>query len=179
LQRKLEADNAASLPPEILSETHEKMKTIKAISHWLKGVAFAGVIVTAGVLVGCSSRGHVSREALVNTSVKALPGTTNSPFLNYDAKVVQAVQARWYDLIAGNEQNLKTWKTGTVIVLFRILPDGQIDGLRVTDSSADHQWAQLCQRAVADASPFKHWPRDMLEMAEQPFREVRFTFNYE
>ncbi len=93
----------------------------------------------------------------------------------YDAAVIAAIQQRWYGLL--DERGYSLDRSGKVVITFRMKHDGSIHNLEVVESEVGELWSVVCQKAIADPSPFGVWPRQMrLELGD--YRNVRFTFHY-
>ena len=115
-------------------------------------------------------QGGVRRNSLQSSlDVKA------SPFGNYDAAFILAVQQRWFDLL---EEHQFAPRTGKVVLDFRLTHDGRITDMNVHDNTVGELLGWICQKAVQDPVPFAKWPLDMRRMVGADFREVRFTFYY-
>jgi hypothetical protein len=97
-------------------------------------------------------------------------------FGEYDAKLIAAVQNRWYDLIDG--RNYAGMQAGKVKVRFHLNADGSISEVAFEESTVDLAWAMLCQSAIKDPAPYEAWPSDMRRKIGDSFREVTFTFFY-
>ena len=113
--------------------------------------------------------GGASRRGRVAFPVKA------TVFGSYDAALIAAVQQRWYDLLDSSQF---TQRSGKVVVEFRLMYDGRVTDLQVTDNDVGDLLALLCRRAIQDPAPFGEWPGDMRRMIGQNYREVTFTFFY-
>lgn len=131
------------------------------------------------ILLGCSSISPNSNKEYTLPLPKMLGGNTNSPFAKYDAEVVRAIQARWYELLSESERRLKPDIYGKVVVQFHLLTDGRVKALKVVDSDVDEIRTMFCLKAISDLSPFHRWPDEMVRVADRNLREVRFTFYYE
>jgi len=124
----------------------------------------------AGEAINQKNQG-VKRLALKSSfDVKA------TPFGDYDAAFIAAVQQRWYDLI---EQN-GYWKgpTGKVVLTFKLMYDGRIVDLKVEETTVGELLALICQKAVLDPSPYPRWPLELRRLVKNDYREVQFTFYY-
>lgn len=99
-----------------------------------------------------------------------------SPFGAYDTLFIQAVQARWFNLL--DEREFVGGQAGKVVLEFRLNHDGRITALRVVETDVDEILSWLCQRAILDPMPYRPFPADLRRMLNHDFREVRFTFYY-
>ena len=97
-----------------------------------------------------------------------------SAFPQYDRKIVDAVQKRWYELLA----TVPTQASGKVVVEFRLVNDGRVAELRVAEAEVTGVAIELCKRALLDSAPFEPWPSPMREIFPMGRRDVRFTFYY-
>ena len=112
---------------------------------------------------GTKKRGQVS------FNVKA------TPFGSYDAAFIAAVQQRWYDLL---DTSHFSQKSGKVVLEFRLMYDGRITDMKMSDNDVGDLLGLLCERAVLDPAPYAPWPSDMRRLIGHNYREVTFTFYY-
>lgn len=99
-----------------------------------------------------------------------------TPFGEYDAGIIAAVQKHWFDLLELNDFTRN--RTGKVVLTFKLHYDGSISDMEVRDSSVDYLLALICQKAVLDPAPYPEWPSDMRRAIGGNSRDVRFTFYY-
>jgi outer membrane biosynthesis protein TonB len=98
-----------------------------------------------------------------------------SPFGEYDKKIVKAVQSRWYALI----QRYGIYeRAGTVILHFELHDDGSVHNLSREENSAGEILALFCEKAVVDSAPFEPLPDSLRILVGKEPREVNFTFYY-
>lgn len=64
--------------------------------------------------------------------------------------------------------------SGNVVLRFRVMPDGHVEGLTVEDYDCHPSLVETSVQAVRSSSPFKPLPRDFPE----PYLELRWTFMY-
>ena len=100
-----------------------------------------------------------------------------TPFGDYDARVIAAIQQRWYDLL--ENPAFARDRTGHVVVEFRMNYDGRISDMHVIESDVGDLLSYVCQAAIKDPSPYDRWPSDMRRVMNGDSRVVRFTFFYE
>jgi hypothetical protein len=134
----------------------------------------AAALAQNGILVGEKSKqdGGVKRRATMSLlDVKA------TPFGAYDAAIIAAIQQRWFDLLDQNDYT--RGHTGKVVLDFRLMEDGRITVMQVSDNDVGELLGIVCQRAVLDPAPYAPWPSDMRRMLHANYRDVRFTFYYE
>lgn len=134
----------------------------------------AAALAQKGMLAGEKSKqeGGVKRRAMMSSlDVKA------TPFGAYDAAIIAAIQQRWFDLLDQNDYT--RGRTGKVVLDFRLMEDGRITVMTVSDNDVGELLGLVCQRAVLDPAPYAPWPTDMKKMLRSNFRDVRFTFYYE
>lgn len=109
--------------------------------------------------------------------LQSTPDLLKTPFGNYDAAVIQAIQQRWFDLLERLPivQNTR----GKVVLKFWMKSDGNVSGLKVVENSAgDDLQSYACEAAVRDPAPYGRWPEDMRRVIQSDRREIRFTFFY-
>ena len=109
--------------------------------------------------------------------VSASFDAVGTPFGDYDARVIAAIQQRWYDLL--DEPAFARDRTGHVVVEFRMNYDGRITDMKVIESDVGDLQSYVCQAAIKDPSPYERWPSDMRRVMSGDSRVVRFTFFYE
>lgn len=126
-----------------------------------------------GILVGekMKQEGGVPRFQLESSlDVKA------SPFADYDAQLIYAVQQRWYALL--DEQKFSLERTGKVVVRFNLHADGTISDMTQVQSDVGDLWAFICESAVMTPAPYARWPAAMRRLIGRDVRDVTFTFHY-
>ena len=109
--------------------------------------------------------------------LQSTPDLLKTPFGNYDAAVIQAIQQRWYHLLEKLPivQNTR----GKVVLKFWMKSDGSVSDLKVVENSAgDDLQSYACEAAVRDPAPYGRWPEDMRRVIQSDRREIRFTFYY-
>jgi hypothetical protein len=100
-----------------------------------------------------------------------------TPFGAYDAAFIDAVRQRWFDLL--DNLSAAGYRHGMVMVQFHLNYDGRISDMKVLDNTVGDMLGLLCVKAVQDPSPFEKWPREMRQMVDRDYRELRFTFFYD
>src|SRR5437016_35348 len=100
----------------------------------------------------------------------------STPFGAYDAKIIAAIQKRWYDLL--DARDFAASYSGKVVLEFRLNSDGRVSDMKMSQNDVTEILGLLCQRAVQDPAPFDPWPSDLRRLVGKEFREVRFTFYY-
>ena len=109
--------------------------------------------------------------------LQSTPDLSKTPFGNYDAAVIQAIQQSWYHLLEKLPivQNTR----GKVVLKFWMKSDGSVSDLKVVENSAgDDLQSYACEAAVRDPAPYGRWPEDMRRVIQSDRREIRFTFYY-
>lgn len=114
--------------------------------------------------------GGVQRHSLV-----AQLDVRGTPFGNYDAAFIAAVQKRWYDLLS---QSGVVTGPGKVVIVFKLHSDGRISDLEEMSSTVSSLQSLLCQRAILDPAPYSPWPSELRCAVQGDVREVKFTFYY-
>jgi hypothetical protein len=99
-----------------------------------------------------------------------------TPFGEYDRKIIDAIQDRWYALL--DSQQFASDRTGMVTVYFHLNPDGTVTESKITKNTVGDLLGYVCQEAIEQAAPFGKWPPDMRRMVGANFREITFTFYY-
>ena len=115
--------------------------------------------------------GGVPRLALTSLDAKA------TPFGAYDRAFIEAVRQRWFDLL--DNLSAAGYQRGRVELQFRLNFDGRISDMKIVSSNVGDLLGLLCVKAVQDPAPFEKWPREMRQMVDRDYRELRFTFFYD
>ncbi|MDI9402066.1 MAG: hypothetical protein ACOX2U_07150 [Limisphaerales bacterium] len=115
-------------------------------------------------------KGGVHRHSLVPQM-----DVRGTPFGNYDAAFIAAVQKRWYDLI--DAASIVT-AAGKVVVVFKLYQDGRIGDVEEISSTVNSLQGLLCQKAITDPAPYSPWPSELRRAVQGEVREVKFTFYY-
>ena len=140
---------------------HERPRTL-AEAHMLAGDKM-------------KQEGGVKRRGLASLDV------AGSPFGEYDDRIVAAIQQRWYYLL--ENETFQQNRVGTVVVTFRLYPDGHISDLRITQSDVGEVLGIVCMSAIRDPSPYDRWPEAMYRKNKidtgQDYRDCRMVFAYE
>ncbi|MBI1839830.1 MAG: hypothetical protein HYR88_03130 [Verrucomicrobia bacterium] len=113
--------------------------------------------------------GGVRRPGKLAVDAKA------TPFGEYDAALIRAVQERWYYLL---DNTALSTRSGKVVLQFNLKFDGTVTDMKVKETEVGEVLALLCERAVGDPSPYPRWPLDMHRMIGGNVRPVVFTFLY-
>ena len=111
------------------------------------------------------------RLALTSLDAKA------TPFGAYDRAFIEAVRQRWFDLL--DNLSAAGYQRGRVELQFRLNFDGRISDMKIVSSNVGDLLGLLCVKAVQDPAPFEKWPREMRQMVDRDYRELRFTFFYD
>ncbi|MHB8522475.1 MAG: hypothetical protein ACYDH9_17195 [Limisphaerales bacterium] len=102
--------------------------------------------------------------------------TRRTEFGAYAAKMVYAVQQRWYNLL--DERGYALERSGKVVLRFRLNQDGTITQMKVEESNVGEFYTLLCEKAIKDPSPYDPWPRSVRLELGGTYKEVTFTFFY-
>jgi outer membrane biosynthesis protein TonB len=124
-----------------------------------------------GMLQGQQIRedGGVSNRGRVAFNTKA------TPFGEYDAAFIAAVEQCWHRLLEDHRGNQRS---GWVVVDFKLNSDGRITDLNIQSNNTGEIYGMICQRAILDPAPYQKWPPEMLRVIGSNTREIRFTFYY-
>jgi hypothetical protein len=101
--------------------------------------------------------------------------TKATPFGTYDANLIAAVQAKWYQIL---DQQPFTQRHGTVTVEFKLHHDGRISDLVISRNEVGDILGMFCWNAIEEPAPYAKWPDDMRRAIGANTREIRFTFYY-
>ncbi len=108
--------------------------------------------------------------------IQSTPNLLSTPFGDYDAKVIQAIQQRWFSILGAmpTARNAR----GKVVLKFDMRPDGSVTDLDIVEDTVGVIQSLVCQKAISEPAPFGPWPDDMKRMIGTDRREVRFSFFY-
>ena len=108
--------------------------------------------------------------------LQSTPDLMSTPFADYDARVIQSIQQRWFDLLG----SLPTARNarGRVVLEFYMHSDGSVREVDVVEDSVGVIQSLVCQKAVSEPAPYGPWPDDMRRLIGSDRREVRFSFFY-
>lgn len=108
--------------------------------------------------------------------LQSTPDLMSTPFADYDARVIQAIQQRWFDLLGAlpTARNAR----GRVVLEFYMHSDGSVKEVEVVEDSVGVIQSLVCQKAVSEPAPYGRWPDDMRRLIGDDRREVRFSFFY-
>ncbi len=99
-----------------------------------------------------------------------------TPYGQYDAELIAAVQVHWYDLL--DSMSGAGYRSGRVVLEFRLHYDGRITDMKVVENSVGETGSLLCQKAVLDPAPYDKWPREMRLSIDKDYRDLKFAFFY-
>ncbi len=99
-----------------------------------------------------------------------------TPFGQYDAALVEAVEQRWFTLL--ETMSYDGYRSGRVIIQFHLTYDGRVTDMKILENDVGDTLGLLCWKAVADPAPYEHWPRDLRLLIDKDFREMQFAFYY-
>ena len=118
----------------------------------------------------------MKQEGGVKRSGRVALDVTATAFGAYDARLIMAVQNRWYDLL--DNRQYASDRIGRVKVRFHLHADGTVSEMAFIENTADLPLGLLCQSAIRDSTPYDPWPTDMRRMIGAEYREITFTFYY-
>lgn len=99
-----------------------------------------------------------------------------TPFGDYDAAFIEAVESRWFGLLDNNPN--ANYRNGKVVLRFHLTYDGRITDMQVVENNVGETLGLFCQKAITDPAPYAKWPRDMRLLLEKDYREIQFAFYY-
>lgn len=132
-----------------------------------------------GILCVCLLAGCATHDTATNTSGRFRLTTSlkqNTPYGKYDLAIVEAVTKKWYDILAS--QKFAKDRTGTVVLRFRLHPDGTVTDLVSLKCNVGEVLNYVCIESVKAAAPFAPWPPDMEKLINAHYREITFEFYY-
>lgn len=99
-----------------------------------------------------------------------------SPLGDYNYRLVQAVQERWYQLL--DERKFALERSGKVVIKFRLHMDGTVSDVRTDQSTVGDTYSFLCELAIMQPAPYGKWPSEVRRLIGRDTHDVTFTFNY-
>src|SRR5437868_4716935 len=102
----------------------------------------------------------------------------NEPFAAYDAFLENSITEHWYKLSEETPVPLANPILGGKVILeFRLLPQGDIKGLKIVHTTSSEEGVQICQDAIVQSAPFPPWPIAMRNALTTAFVrcDLRFT----
>lgn len=101
--------------------------------------------------------------------------TRATPFGEYDAAFIAAVENRWHQIL---DSNSFTPRPGKVVVEFKLTYDGRIIDVAIPNNEVGEILGMFCRNAIEEPAPYPKWPADMRRVIGANTREIRFTFFY-
>jgi hypothetical protein len=153
-----EQEDAAA---EATEQRHKPLKNVRE------------AMAAKGLIIGDRMKqdGGVQRAAL-DSSLNAKA----SPFGDYNYRMVQAVQSRWYELL--DNQKFAFERSGRVVVKFMLNSDGTATQVKTEKSEVGETYSLLCTLAIDQAQSFGPWPSELKRLMGRDSIEVTFTFSY-
>src|SRR5438477_3099614 len=105
-----------------------------------------------------------------SSPVEVLTDTMGVDFGPYLRPLVHDVQQKWWEMIPAST----TTKRGKVVLLFAIMTDGSVAGLRVVGSSGDIGLDRPAVASITASNPFPPLPKEF----KGPYLGLRFTYAY-
>ena len=78
-----------------------------------------------------------------------------SPYGEYDARLIAAIQDRWYKIIPDVRD------VGRVVITFTLWENGDVSDVEVERSTVSRIHSLKCERAVREPAPYDPWPAEM------------------
>ena len=98
-----------------------------------------------------------------------------STYGDYSQRMLEAVQASWWRIL--DRMSVPDLSTGTVVVRFRIRPDGTVTDATIVSSTVPALAALACKDAVTLPAPFDPWRPEMAALLGGE-EWVTITFHY-
>ncbi len=98
----------------------------------------------------------------------------NSPFAEYDKKIVGKVGLRWKELV----DQLNAKETGETEIAFRLFSDGKVDSVAIKRSTISTALANYAIQAIKESAPFEPLPKSMQPFLTNDFREGTIVIEY-
>lgn len=98
-----------------------------------------------------------------------------STYGDYAQRLLEAVQASWWLLLS--RSGAQDFAAGTVVVRFRLHPDGSVTDAEVVESGVSMLAALACKDAVVLPAPYDAWRPEMAALLGES-EWVTLTFHY-
>jgi TonB family protein len=98
-----------------------------------------------------------------------------STYGDYAQRFLEAVQSSWWLLLS--RSNAQDFSAGTVVIRFRLHPDGTVTDATIVSSSVSTLAALACQDAITLPAPYDAWRPEMLALLGDA-EWVTLTFIY-
>jgi TonB family protein len=140
------------------------------IARWVK---FAFVVVFCGLVVGQEPKADKPKDGADASSRKGFAilsdtqGVDFGPYLN-DA--LTTIKRNWFDTIPDIARN----KRGKLAIEFAILKEGNVRGMKLTESSGNVILDRAAWAGITRSSPFPPLPREF----KGNYLKLRFHFSY-
>lgn len=99
-----------------------------------------------------------------------------SPLGDYNYRLVQAVQERWYQLL--DERKFALERSGKAVIKFTLHADGTVSDVRTDRSTVGDTLSFLCELSIMQPAPYGKWPSEVRRLIGRESLDVTFTFNY-
>jgi TonB family protein len=106
-------------------------------------------------------------------NLEVLSDTQGVDFGPYLSRVVDAVRRNWYTLIP-EAARAPLLKRGKVAIEFAIMPDGRVQGMKLTGESGDVSLDRAAWGGITASNPFAPLPSEY----HAPYLALRFRFYY-
>ncbi len=114
-----------------------------------------------------------STDGTPNSNVAIMSDTQSVDFTRYTSKVCKSVRKKWYARIP-SQARAPELKSGTALIEFNVLRDGQVTGMKVATSSGEDHLDRAALESIAASAPFNRLPKQY----KGPFLTLRFRFTY-
>ncbi len=95
---------------------------------------------------------------------------------DYEQKMFEAISSQWH-MLAKNF-NFSTDDIGSdIAIIFTLKPDGNIESVKIVESSASKGATLICEDAIRSRAPYGKWTKEMLDVLSAK-EEVKIVFHY-
>jgi hypothetical protein len=131
----------------------------------------------AEALARSGNPGQLTRQAggVSRISPDVSLDVQGTPLGDYIARMVDAVQSRWYKLLEGQSPDV----TGKVVLHFQLHPDGRVTDISAVQNEVTDLLELKCEQAIREPAPYEKWPREMRLALPSDSYYITFTFYYE
>ena len=164
-QAKLEAPPMAPQPRFRADSGNPNEQIQQAMRQAMKG--------GGGQYGGDSGLGAPSQHSGAQGGVDILSDTMGVDFGPYIQRIVWDTEQAWWPIIP-EEARPPFNKQGKVMIRFRIMPDGSVEGMTLEGPSGDVALDRSAWAGITGASPYPPLPKQF----KGPFLELRFYFLY-
>lgn len=183
-QQQQQAQNSAQKPPDnsnAMAKLEQPQQERAPNRNIFTSAGSAGSAIQQAAHAAAAGRGAggdygigpVSPNTDVQGAVDILSDTLGVDFGPYLARVLEDVRRNWYNLIP-EEARSPFFKKGKLAIEFVIDKNGNVEGMRLRESSGDAPLDRAAWGGITASNPFPPLPKEF----NGPYLALRFRFYY-